>query len=111
MGWRAENVIGVLCAKREATKGVRDALRRSAVPVMWAMVEDVGQGRGKVRQLLWNQRVSQLGAEGVGVGVRYLPGTEGKEVEKEVVLTWKGEIWDPDEQVSKEDAQIESSVV
>ncbi|KAI4262035.1 MAG: hypothetical protein L6R42_002780 [Xanthoria sp. 1 TBL-2021] len=95
VGWRGENIVGVLCAKREATKGVREAVRRSAAPVIWIMVEDLGQGRGKVRQMLWNQTVSQLGAEGVGVGVRYLPGAEGKEVEKEVGLTWKGEAWDP----------------
>lgn len=95
VGWRGENIVGVLCAKREATKGVREAVRRSAAPVIWIMVEDVGQGTGKVKQMLWNQRVSQLGAEGVGVGVRYLPGAEGKEVETEVGLTWKGEAWDP----------------
>lgn len=95
VGWRGENVIGVLCAKREATKGVREAVRRSAAPVIWIMVEDLGHGSGKVRQILWNQRVSQLGAEGVGIGVKYLPGAEGKEVETEVGLTWKGKAWGP----------------
>lgn len=95
VGWRGENVIGVLCAKREATRGVREAVRRSAAPVIWIMVEDLGRGSGKVRQMLWNQRVSQLGAEGVGIGVKYLLGAEGKEVETEVGLTWKGKAWGP----------------
>ncbi|KAL8765230.1 MAG: hypothetical protein Q9209_007623 [Squamulea sp. 1 TL-2023] len=95
-GWKGENVVGVLCAKREATKGVREAVRRSAAPIIWVMVEDSGQAKGRIRQILWNQRVSELGAEGVGVGLRYLPGEEGNKVEKEVVLTWKGKVWDPD---------------
>ncbi|KAL8778480.1 MAG: hypothetical protein Q9213_007403 [Squamulea squamosa] len=95
-GWKGENVVGVLCAKKEATKGVREAVRRSAAPIMWVMVEDLGQAKGRVRQILWNQKVSELGAEGVGVGLRYLPVKQGKEIEKEVVLTWKGEVWDPD---------------
>ncbi|KAL9000385.1 MAG: hypothetical protein Q9169_000902 [Polycauliona sp. 2 TL-2023] len=106
-GWRGENVIGVLCAKREATRGVREAVRRSAAPVIWIMVEDLGHGRGNVRQMLWNQRVSQLGAEGVGVGVRYLPGAERKEVHQEIMLTWKGEVWDPEK--SKENGCMEQS--
>ncbi|KAL8672530.1 MAG: hypothetical protein Q9168_002997, partial [Polycauliona sp. 1 TL-2023] len=98
-GWRGDSVIGVLCAKREATKGVREAVRRSAAPVIWIMVEDLGEGRGNVRQMLWNQRVSQLGAEGVGVGVRYLSGAEGKELQQEIMLTWKGEVWDPEKPI------------
>ncbi|KAL9600074.1 MAG: hypothetical protein Q9219_003444 [cf. Caloplaca sp. 3 TL-2023] len=109
-GWRAStqnnsneegeannNVIAVLCAKREATKGVREAVRRSKVPVVWVMVEDLGGEEGKVRQVLWNERVREVGAEGVGVGVRYALG-EG-EVGKEVRLTWKGEVWEPDVEV------------
>jgi len=57
--------------------------------------EEVGQGEGvgRVRQVLWNERVGQLGAEGVGVTVRYLDRGEG--VESEAVLTWKGEVWEP----------------
>ncbi|KAL8726466.1 MAG: hypothetical protein Q9166_006697 [cf. Caloplaca sp. 2 TL-2023] len=97
-GWRGETVIGVLCAKREATKGVRDAVRKSKVPITWIMVEDVGEGKGMVKQILWNEKVSALGLEGMGVGVRYLPAEEGTQVEKDVVLTWKGEVWEPDEE-------------
>lgn len=101
-GWRNSgengNTVAVLCAKKAATDGVRQAVRRSKVPVVWAMVEDLEKdGEGRVRQVLWNGRVRELGAEGVGVGLRYLPGGgEGVQVEKEVVLTWSGKVWEPD---------------
>ncbi|KAL8660649.1 MAG: hypothetical protein Q9202_006353 [Teloschistes flavicans] len=97
-GFSGEEVVGVLCAKREATKGVREAVRRSKRPVVWVMLEDWGAEEGTggmVRQILWNQRVSELGAEGVGVGVKYLPG-EKEGVRKEVGLTWRGELWEPE---------------
>ncbi|KAL8682460.1 MAG: hypothetical protein Q9186_001503 [Xanthomendoza sp. 1 TL-2023] len=102
-GWRGENVVGVLCGKREATKGVREAVRRCGAPVVWVMVEDTREeegtlveGEGRIRQVLWNGRVSEIGAEGVVVGVKYTPAERGREVEREVVLTWKGEVWEPD---------------
>ncbi len=61
------------------------------MPVVWIMVDDLGEGTGRVRQVLWNDRVDELGGEGVGVGVRYL----GWGMEKEMVLMWKGELWEP----------------
>ncbi|KAL8654233.1 MAG: hypothetical protein Q9210_001642, partial [Variospora velana] len=108
-GWRnGDTTIAVLVAKRQATKGVREALRRSRVPVLWVMLEDLAEGdgyveaeeeMGRVRQILWNAKVIGLGIEGLGVGVRYLSPSgkrvDGGEVEKEVVLTWKGEPWEP----------------
>ncbi|KAL9576541.1 MAG: hypothetical protein Q9212_007011 [Teloschistes hypoglaucus] len=110
-GFLGEEVVSVLCAKREATKGVREAVRRSKRPVVWVMLEDLGgeEGTGgKVRQMLWNQRVSDLGAEGVGVGVKYSPG-EKEGVEKEVVLTWRGEVWEPEGSSGgeKEDSKVD----
>lgn len=87
----------VLCAKREATRGVREAVRRSGAPVVWVMVEELEEGVGRVRQVLWNARVSEMGAEGMSVGVKYLPQRElGGKVEREMALTWKGEVWEPD---------------
>lgn len=105
VGWRGKETVAVLCAKGEATKGVREAVRESRVPVVWVMVEDLGEAErgGRVRQVLWNAKVSELGAEGVGVGVRYLPGREGGQVGKEVVLTWKGNIWEPDVRAKDEE--------
>lgn len=107
--------VGVLMGRKEATKGVREAVRRSAVGVMWVMVEEVDRKEtggqesssegdeeqedakipvGKVRQILWNEKVEMMGATGLGVGVRYFEGESGK-LDKEVCLTWKGRIWEP----------------
>ncbi|KAL8807691.1 MAG: hypothetical protein Q9182_000502 [Xanthomendoza sp. 2 TL-2023] len=101
-GWRGDSVVGVLCGKREATKGVREAVRRCGAPVVWVMVEDardeegtLREGEGRIRQVLWNARVSEMGVEGVGVGVKYTPAGSDRKVEREVVLTWKGEAWEP----------------
>jgi hypothetical protein len=88
-GWRGGCVVGVLCGRVEATKGLRDALRGCGRPVVWVQVA----GEGRVGQVLWNAAVAKLGAEGVGVGVRYWGG--GAEGAKEAVLTWKGEVWEP----------------
>ncbi|KAL9025420.1 MAG: hypothetical protein Q9196_005758, partial [Gyalolechia fulgens] len=101
-GWRNDGADGktvaMLCGKKAATAGARDALRSCKVPVVWVAIEDSGtDGLGKVKQVLWNQRVNELGAEGVGVGLRYMPGGRpGFELEKEVVLTWQGKVWEPD---------------
>lgn len=35
-----ERVVGVLCARREATAGVREAVRRCRRGVVWVMIED-----------------------------------------------------------------------
>ena len=42
-GWRGENTLAVLCAKRQASKGVRDAVRDAGMGVVWIMIEE-GQG-------------------------------------------------------------------
>ncbi|MCJ1298544.1 hypothetical protein MMC08_001334 [Hypocenomyce scalaris] len=94
-GWRGAGTVAMLVTTREATKGVREAVARSQVPAVWVMVEDLREGVGRVRQVLWNEMVGKMGLEGVGVQVRYLPVQKGEEVEKEVVLTWKGEVWEP----------------
>ena len=48
-GWRGENTLAVLCAKREASKGVRDAVRDAGMGVVWIMVED-GEGSETLRE-------------------------------------------------------------
>lgn len=87
--------MAMLVTTRAATKGVREAVARSGVPAVWVMIEDVGKGEGRVRQVLWNHRAGEMGLAGVGVQVRYLPGKGGEAVEQEVALTWKGEVWEP----------------
>ncbi|KAF1345287.1 hypothetical protein BDV97DRAFT_284183, partial [Delphinella strobiligena] len=50
--WRGDNVIGLLAATKVATKGIRDAIARSAVPVGFLCVD---AKEGVVRQFVWNQ--------------------------------------------------------
>lgn len=100
--WRGGDTIGMLCAKKQATEGVRQAVRRSERGIMWVMIEDLDDGKeglegeareGRVRQLLWNGRVGKVISDRVGTGLRYLPGKRG--VEKEVCLALDGKLWEP----------------
>ena len=118
--WRGENTIGVLCAKKGVTPGVRDALKRSKRGVVWVMVEDVdgaakegregneevakGTGdsqedrrarKGRIKQVLWNDRVQELLGEGTGTGVVHIPGDGGR-METEVLMSWNGILAVPD---------------
>lgn len=87
-------MVGMLVSPREATKGVREALGRSGLPLAWVLVGLEGQ----VRQCLWNQRAGEVGLDGVGVTVRYTPkekrdvNGDGENVERDLALTWKGEV-------------------
>ena len=116
--WRGEDTIGVLCAKREVTAGVRDALRRSKRGVVWVMVEDLddvgkedktddgeelekGDGDveenqdargGRIRQVLWNDRVQKLVGNGTGTGVIHIPPEDGGPMETEVLMSWNGAV-------------------
>ncbi len=104
-GWRARgDVLGLLAATREATRGVREALGRSRWPLGFVMVRT----DGRVEQLLWNRKAAEMGLEGVGVTIRYLPMEEGGDggVAREVVLTWKGEVLDA--QKAAEDVEEET---
>ena len=103
MGREKERVVGVLCAKRDATAGLREAVRRCRRGVVWVMIEDaetserrvgvneegegveglsgksekidgVHEGRiGRVKQILWNEEVGRMIGGRVGAGVRYIP--------------------------------------
>lgn len=119
VGWRGKETVGVLCAKRAATAGVRDAVRRCGKGVVWVMVEDLDEGvdavegegeredgenvcnirerrGGRVKQILWNKRVREMVGESVGAGVRYLPEVGGRVVEREVCLMVDGVVWVPE---------------
>ena len=114
--WRGEDTIGVLCAKREVTAGVRDALRRSKRGVVWVMVEDLDDAKtegkkrkrdvveqaaggsretqevreGRIKQILWNDRVQKLVGEVTGTGVIHLPAEDGGRMETEVLMSSNG---------------------
>lgn len=116
--WRGEDTIGVLCARRQVTAGVRDALRRSRRGVVWVMVEelvgaekegkmvsreemDEGAGgseqsreasEGRIRQVLWNDRVQELVGEVTGTGVVHVPGENGGRMETEVLMSYNGKL-------------------
>ena len=98
--WKGVGTVGVLCGKKPATQGVRDAVRRSGMPVVWVMVEEVGEGEeksGRVRQMLWNERVQDLGLEEMGIGLKHIVRGE-KGLTKETVLLWNGVPWEPEAQ-------------
>ena len=122
--WRGEDTVGVLCAKREVTPGVRDALRRSRRGVVWVMIEDLDEGKGhegkggnrdevtdrdartgngveerkegRIKQILWNDRVQKLVGEGTGTGVVHMPGEAGGRMETEILLSYNGILAVPD---------------
>ncbi|KAL6235233.1 hypothetical protein BDW75DRAFT_210237 [Aspergillus navahoensis] len=77
--------VGVLVCPRETSKGVREALGRSAMPLVCMMVER----NGRLRQVLWNGRVEGLGLSGLGVEILY-PNYGEIEGEAEARLTWGG---------------------
>lgn len=89
VGWRTGESVGMLVSPREATRGVRDALARSAFPLLWMLVER----DGTLRQALWNVQTQKLGLGLLGVETRY-GGKENEDadgaVSKEVALTWDG---------------------
>ena len=107
----------MLCAPKGATGGIRSAVRSAERGVIWATIvdeqedgedgdehsedgEEVGvgrvvKGRGRVTQLLWNERVKQVVRDGLGTGLRYVPDVKGG-VGREVVLMLDGKVWEPD---------------
>ncbi|KAI9865818.1 MAG: hypothetical protein M1824_000078 [Vezdaea acicularis] len=85
-GWRNENTVAILVSMKPATKGVREAVGRSGLPLAFCMVD----GEGVVRQLIWNRWVSQKMGEQFGVGLRYT--VRGEETSEEIVLTDKGRV-------------------
>jgi len=84
-GWREHGVLGLLVSQKSATKAHREALNRSR----WPMAYMFCKADGKILQMIWNRKADQEGLKGVSVGVRY---TGGDISEKELVLTWNGEV-------------------
>ncbi|RYP65872.1 hypothetical protein DL771_008101 [Monosporascus sp. 5C6A] len=92
-GWRGSGVLGLLVAQKPATKGIRDALGRSRWPMGYVSCSR----DGRLEQMIWNRRAEEEGLEGLGVGVRYRE-TEGGPPEQQLILTWRGRPYVPDEQ-------------
>ena len=85
-GWRGEGVTAFLVAAKEATKGTRDAISRSRWPIGFLNITT----DGIVKQLLWNQKCTNAGLEGVGVGVRHRQGERDTAGDEEITLLWDG---------------------
>ncbi|GAM84539.1 hypothetical protein ANO11243_025350 [Dothideomycetidae sp. 11243] len=83
VGWRGPGAVGMLAARGDATKGVREALQRSRVPMGFVAV----RSGGRVVQMLWNALAADAGLTGIGVGTRFC--ADGAE---EVVLTLGGKV-------------------
>ena len=80
--WHGNGVMGFLVAPSEATKGMRDALVKSKLPLGFMQVTR----EGRVLQMVWNQQANLWGLEGYGVTMKY-----GKtKDEQEVVMTQDG---------------------
>lgn len=103
VGWRTSEKLGILVSPREATKGVRDAMARSGYPLLWMMMER----DGVVRQALWNAKAEELGLVPLGVETRY-GGDSSQPMQKELVLTWNGEILPDMDQVEEKMAELEA---
>ncbi len=92
-GWRGEGVLAILVSPKSATKGVREAMGRCRWPMAWVMLENE-DGRGRVRQMLWNRAAARIGLEGVTVTMKYGEKKRDGEVGErgldwECVLLWK----------------------
>ena len=99
-GWGSGDVLAMLVASKEATKGVRDALQRSRWPMGLMQVTN----EGEVRQFLWNAVAEDVGLAGLGVTVKYANasyassaiGSESRDERKvngSLALTWMGRMW------------------
>ena len=121
--WQNDATVGVLCAPKGATEGIRDAMRKAEKGVVWVSVKEleVGKGNGegkeekedgdagvrtagRVTQLLWNQKVGKTIAEGLGAGLRYVPGVKG--MEQEVVLMLDGRVWEAEVEGAKHSSEV-----
>jgi hypothetical protein len=100
--WRGDGIFGFLVATCEATKGMREAMIASQLPLGFMQVTI----KGKILQMLWNYKANLWGLEGYGVATRFgsrpaedqdAYNVELDELDKEVVLTKNGEAIDVDQ--------------
>ncbi|KAI9645591.1 hypothetical protein NHQ30_006333 [Ciborinia camelliae] len=82
-GWKTTRVLAFLVSQQAATKGVREAIGRSQLPMGYVLCET----DGTIMQMLWNRKAAEAGLGGLEVEMQY---AGGDRKEKEVVLTHKG---------------------
>ena len=61
-GWKGSNTLAILCAKKEASKGVRDAVRDAGMGVVWVLIEE-GEGGATLGE---SEGLSQGGGDAGG---------------------------------------------
>lgn len=86
-GWKGDNVLALLVASGPATKGVRDALQRSRLPMALMQVTT----EGGLSQFLWNAAAAGIGLEGLGVTLRH-GGADTGAAGHRIALTWMGKV-------------------
>ena len=84
VGWRGEGILGILVSPRETTKGVREVLAKSSLPLVWITAGLDGQ----VHQVLWNSKASNIGLQGLDVQIQY--GANGDSSKKSLALLYDG---------------------
>ncbi|KAK3112954.1 hypothetical protein LTR53_010217, partial [Teratosphaeriaceae sp. CCFEE 6253] len=101
-GWRGDGVLALLANVRPSTKGVREAVQRSRLPLGVLQITR----EGEVKQLLWNGSAAEAGLAALGVAVRYASKRGGVlqvgddtaddgDTTGSIGLTWMGEPWLP----------------
>ena len=82
-GAKDGRIVGFLVARGQATSGVRDAVARSNAPVGFINVTL----EGNVRQMLWNEKVANMGLERVTPKRRNQESECGDDIAEENVMT------------------------
>lgn len=84
-GWGGGGVIDFLITTDQATKGIRDALIRSHLPIGFLQVT----AEGTVLQFIWNYKAAQQDLDGIGVTNRFTPQTEEQEPDE---MAWSKQL-------------------
>jgi hypothetical protein len=82
VGWRGQDVLGLLVSPKVATSHLRDSLGRSQRPMAFVSCSQDGH----LQQFIWNRRSQEAGLEGLGVSVRR---DEHENHAAQLVLTWQ----------------------
>lgn len=125
--YRDQETVGVLCATRAASPGLREAVRLAGRGMVWVQLLEAGHeggeqeeegergqekreerekgGEGQVKQFLWNEAVTKAVGRGFGTGLRYKKGggrDGGRRLTEQIVLMVDGRIWEPGDNEDKE---------
>ncbi|KAK4631735.1 hypothetical protein CLAFUW4_03602 [Fulvia fulva] len=105
LGWRGKDVMALLISDRSSTRGVREAIQRSSLPIGFMLITDMGF----LQQFFWNPAATNAFLTGmeamplyhqkVGMEMfckremKFLPCKDEKH--DTVALLWQGKHWKP----------------